>query len=363
MRSRSRPKVGGRRCDVSSESRDISEEPSALSQPRADSFDRLFTRRQVVVSAALATGAALLAGCGSSGSSAGWEFIDDRGHAVRLSNRPTRIAAYVTSAAALQDWGVTPVGVFGEDPPDDPRLAGFPWGRSEIVGSVYGEIDTAKLLALQTQLIVSRWFPLPSNTPLFGFKDLGQQETIGAEVPIVGLRGNTIATAQIARFAVLARALGVELDAGEVKRAREAFERASARLSHVAERKSQLRIIAVAGDQSTMYVAKIAGDSGDLAFYRQRGVPLVSAETSDRYWDRLSWNHAGKYPADGILYDARPGNLPLADAKKIPGFAALPAVRANQVGAWRADPPPSYQSYTRTMDELAATIASWHPVA
>ena len=91
-------------------------------------------------------------------------------------------------------------------------------------------------------------------------------------------------------------------------------------------------------------------------------MPLVSARTSDPYWDSLSWKDAGKYPADAILYDARAGVLPLAGAKAIPMFAALPAVRANQIGTWHADPPPSYQTYTRTMKELAKAIPGWQKV-
>jgi iron complex transport system substrate-binding protein len=324
-------------------------------------FEVPLTRRQVLA-AALATGASVVAGCGSKGTGAAeWVFVDDRKHTARLSERPTRIAAYTTSAAALRDWGVTPVGVFGTDPPNDPWLADFPWTDSDIVGSVYGEIDTAKLRELRTELIVSRWFPLPQAAPLFGFKDLAQQKRIGAEMPIVGLNGQTIATAQIARFSDLAQALGVQVSGGRVARAREAFDRAAERLSKVAQPKSDLRIIAISGEQSTVYVSKVS-DAGDLAFYRHRGVPVVSARSPTPYWDRLDWNHVDKYPADGILYDARPYALPLAAAKRIRDFAALPAVRANQIGAWKADPPPSYQAYARTMNDLAATIASWRPV-
>jgi iron complex transport system substrate-binding protein len=110
-----------------------------------------------------------------------------------------------------------------------------------------------------------------------------------------------------------------------------------------------------------MYVAKVAGN-GDLGFYAQRGVPLVSAKTSDPYWDSVPWKDAGKYPADGILYDTRSDVLPLAEAKGIRTFAELPAVRANQIGAWEADPPPSYQRYARTMNHLAKTIAAWRKV-
>lgn len=313
-----------------------------------------------MLAAGLAAGTTLLVGCGSSGSAA-WTFIDDRKHTVRLSKRPTRIAAYSMAAAALQEWGVTPVGVFGTSPPDSPWLAGFPWNESNVVGSVYGEIDTAKLLALKTELIVADWFPTSRSSPLFGFKDLSQQESIGAKVPIVGLTAITIGTAQIARFAELARALGVDTSGDKITRAREAFDSAAERLSRVAQRKSNLRIIAVSGDQTAMYVAKVP-DSGDLSLYKQRGVPLVSAETPDHYWDNLSWANADKYPADGILWDSRPVVLPIAAAKKIPGFAGLPAVRANQIGAWHGEVPPSYQAYTQTMNELAATIAGWRKV-
>jgi iron complex transport system substrate-binding protein len=318
------------------------------------------TRRQVL-SVGVAAGAGFLAGCGSAGhETAGWTFVDDRKQTARLSKRPRRIVAYSTAAAALHQWGVTPVGVFGVDPQEDPVLAGFPWRRSEIVGSVYGEIDVAKLLLLKAELIVSRWYPPPADSPLFGFKDLTQQKRIGARVPIVGIDGHAVGTAQIGRFGDLARAIGSDTTSGAMVEARAAFLKAAANLTAVARRKPTLRIIAISADQSTMYVAK--ADSGDLAFYRRRGVPLVSAQTSNAYWDRFGWDHAAKYPADGILYDARSVFLPLRQAKNIPAFAALPAVRANQIGRWRADPPPSYQAYTEAMNELATTIAGWRRV-
>ena len=316
------------------------------------------TRRQALT-AGLAAGAGFLAGCGSTRREApGWTFVDDRRRTVGLRKRPTRIVAYTTAAAALHQWGVTPVAVFGDSPQEDPVLAGFPWGESEVIGSVYGEIDVAKLSLLKAELIVSQWYPPPADSPLFGFKDLAQQKRIGSQVPIVGLDGHLLATKQIERFRDLARALGSDATAGAIVRAHAAFLRAAARLSEIAALKSSLRIIAVSGDQSTMYVAKLA-DAGDLAFYRRRGVPLVSAETSDAYWDRFGWDHAAKYPADGILYDARAIFLPLRQAKAIPAFAALPAVRANQIASWQVQPPPSYQAYTGAMNDLATAMAGW----
>jgi iron complex transport system substrate-binding protein len=322
-------------------------------------LERPVTRRRLLATG-VAGGVALLAGCGShTQREPGWTFVDDRKHAVRLKRRPTRIVAYTTAAAALHDWGVTPVAVFGDDPREDPSLAGFPWNRAQIVGSVYGEIDIEALQSLKPELIVSRWYPPPVETPVFGFKDLKQERTIGSLVPIVGMNGRVIATRQIARFGDLAGALGASRTSGMVSQARAAFAGAAANLSQVARREPDLRIIAVSADQNTMYVSRL---SGDLAFYAQRGVPLVSAKTSDPYWDYVPWKKVGGYAADGILYDARSNVLPLTAARGIRAFAELPAVRANQIAAWQADPPPSYERYRRTMSDLATAIAGWRKV-
>jgi iron complex transport system substrate-binding protein len=322
---------------------------------------RSLTRRQVLA-AGVAAGAGFVVGCGSaSNDAAAWTFVDDRNQTVSLPKRPTRIAAYTTAAAALHQWGVTPVGVFGDNPRGDPLLAGFPWSESEVIGSVYGEIDVAALQSLKAELIVSLWYPPPPAAPLFGFKDFAQQRQIQTKVPIVGLNGQSIATKQIDRFGDLARALGSKTNSDAIVRARAAFLRTATTMSEIARRKSDLRIIAVSGDQSTMYVAKLAG-LGDLSFYSRLGVPLVSAKTSAAYWDRFAWKDAAKYPADGILYDARSIFLPLRQAKEIPAFAALPAVRANQIAQWQVGPPPSYQAYTQAMNELLTPMAGWRKV-
>jgi iron complex transport system substrate-binding protein len=325
-------------------------------------LEQLLTRRQVLA-AGLVAGTTLLAGCRSSRSgTAGWRFVDDRNHPVALRTRPTRIVAYISAAAALYDWGVTPVGVFGDSPREDPMLARFPWRKSEVVGSVYGEIDLGKLLELRADLIVSRWYPVPPDeVPVFGFKDLAQQRNIDAKVPIVGINGHATATRQLDRFGDLVSALGVDTTSRSIAQARAAFVDAETGLSAVAKRKPNLRIIAISADQNTMYVSKVV-DSADLTLYKQHGVPLVSAQTARPYWDRIRWADAAKYPADGILYDTRAIFLPVSQAKRIPPFAALPAVRANQIGHWPVDPPPSYQGYAAAMNELANTIAGWHKV-
>jgi iron complex transport system substrate-binding protein len=324
-----------------------------------NALGRALTRRQVLA-VGVAASTLLLVGCGSDEDDAvGWRFVDDRKKTVTLRRRPTRIVAYSTAAAALFQSGVTPVGVFGDDPAAEPGLAGYPWTESALIGSVYGEIDVAKLRSAKADLIVSRWYP--GSSLVFGFKDLEQQKTIGSQVPIVGINGHAIATKQIERFADLVRALGVDTESGAIANSRSEFGKAKATLAAVARRTANLRIIAVSGDQNTLYVAKVADDA-DLRLYAQLGVPLATARTSEPYWDTVRWEHADKYLADGILYDARTLTMPVSAAKAIPAFAALPAVRANQIGSWWVDTPPSYQAYTSAMNELATTIGGWRKV-
>jgi hypothetical protein len=81
---------------------------------------RPVTRRRLLATG-VAGGVGLFVGCGSGArSDTGWTFVDDRRRTIRLKKRPTRIVAYTSAAAALHDWGVTPVGVFGDDPREDP---------------------------------------------------------------------------------------------------------------------------------------------------------------------------------------------------------------------------------------------------
>ena len=104
--------------------------------PIENRIERAVTRRRLLATGA-AGGVILVAGCRSGAQPAtGWAFVDDRKRTVRLKKLPTRIVAYSTAAAALYDWGVTPVGVFGDSPRDDPLLAGLPWDRVQVVGSV-----------------------------------------------------------------------------------------------------------------------------------------------------------------------------------------------------------------------------------
>ena len=69
---------------------------------------------------------------------------------------------------------------------------------------------------------------------------------------------------------------------------------------------------------------------------------------------------ANRYPVDLILTDQRPSTLSHAKLLEKDVWRSLPAVQANQVGAW---PWKTYShlSYTKALKELTATITAARP--
>jgi iron complex transport system substrate-binding protein len=328
-------------------------------------FEAETTRRQFVVGSVAAGAALVLGGRLGAGADAAWAkspqwtFVDDRHVTITRPSRPKRIVAYFDAAASLYGYGIVPVGIFGAgDPSADPQLKKLPLGKITTLGTVYGEIDVEKLLALKPDLLVSVWYPPPRTAPMFGFKDQAQQDTITARVPAAAINGHTVGTNAIRRFSRLAAALGVNLRSPKLRKAKADFDKASAALKAAAAKKPGLRFLAVSGNQQYMYVGKPV-DNADISYYSRLGVNIV-VPSGGPYWDVLSWEQAGKYSADAILYDARPFSMSLDDAKKIPTFASLPAVKAGQVAPWRLGAAFTYQAYTANMLELATYVNRFH---
>ena len=125
------------------------------------------TRRQFLAGTGTFALAALLGGCGdgetdgrAAQTDGSWEFTDDRGRKISLPRRPQRIVAQVGAAAALWDFGIRPVGIFGEQKLSfaeggsantgvDHRVGNLDLGAVEWVGTTYGEFNIEKYAALQ----------------------------------------------------------------------------------------------------------------------------------------------------------------------------------------------------------------------
>src|SRR5690606_16096247 len=141
-----------------------------------------------------------------------WTFTDDRDRRIELDKTPSRVVAQVGAAAALWDFGVRPVGVFGphklQDGAKDPQVGNVDITQVTGLGNVWDEFNVEQYIALEPDLLVSSMY---ENGTLWYVPEKSK-DTIEQVAPTVGimLTGKT-ATEVIGRYEELARSLGADL--------------------------------------------------------------------------------------------------------------------------------------------------------
>lgn len=319
------------------------------------------TRRGLVVGAALCAASRLGAGAQTPVASpaaspaAGWVFTDDRGITVEAAATPQRVVAEINAAAALWDYGVRPVGVFGPqhraDGEVDPRVGHVDLGVVEDLGEIWGEVDIEGLLALGADLVVApTWAP-----PELFYLTTDGEAALGGHVPTIGIQTAKVSLDKsIQRFAELAGALGADLDSAENAAARVAYATALEDLKAAIAGNPDLAVLFVAGDDTSFYVAQ-PDDMADLVLLKDLGLSILSGGEDD-FWETLSWEDVQQYPADLILVDTREGSYSLDDFARVPTWASVPAAQAGQVAVWNAEPIYSYAGYAPELQRLADLI-------
>ncbi|MBB5868354.1 iron complex transport system substrate-binding protein [Allocatelliglobosispora scoriae] len=328
------------------------------------------SRRGLLLGAGAMAAAGLLAACGddtepTTASSPAkpkptgpWSFTDDRGKTISLPAYPQRLVCQTGPAAALWDYGIASVGLFGpQTRPDGGReletgsldLAKL----TAIGGAEWGDFNLEQYAALTPDLLVTTVF----DDQLWYVPE-ESLDKIGKIAPIAALQVESKNLPDVlARFLDLAVSLGVDRESELVKKAKGDFDKASEDLRGVLAAKPGLKVLAVSATKDEIYFAK-PKDVTDLDYFGTLGMGLVQPGGPDDYWEVASWEKADRYPADLIIYDARGYEaLPLAEARKVPTFQKLPAVQADQVAAWKHLVPPSYQQVTVALKEMAETIS------
>lgn len=306
-----------------------------------------------------------LAACGSdSGSddakaSSSWTFTDGRGTKITLDHEPKRIVAQTSIAAALADYGIDPVGVFGPlkgtDGKVDPQAAGLdPSKVTDVTGSgEYGDLDLEKLAGLRPDLLVTNMFVPPE---LWYLNKATETKVDGLTKTLAIDFQNKSLVETIEAVRDVAKSLGGDVDSARANEAKADFEAAADRLRKIGTELGTERILAVSSTPDLLYVAD-PGQFPDLAFYRSLGLPIVPATAkAGTYWDSISWEKADKYPADIVLWDSRDGQSSLDTLKKQPVFGQLAAARSGSYVPWQAVAPPSYRAYAEVMNALAGNL-------
>ncbi|MEU4573885.1 ABC transporter substrate-binding protein [Nonomuraea sp. NPDC023979] len=318
-----------------------------------------------------ATGALLLSACGTGGGGSGgggqatagssapataggaWTFTDDRGKKIELAATPTRVVAQVGAAAALWDFGVRPIAVFGphklEDGAKDPQAGSVDISQVTGLGNAWDEFNVEQYIGLRPELLVTGmydkdtlWY-VPERS-----KDAIEQVAPTAGIMLTG-RG---ATAIIGRYEELAASLKAGM-AGVA----EAKARMAAAGKELARFKD-LKVLVISAGPDGMWVAN-PPHHPDLTYAAELGLNVVTPDKVDEagFFQSLSWENADAYAADVILHDTRTQALKPEEMLKKPAFAGLPAVKAGQLYAWRAEAPFSYQSYAAVLEEMVANLA------
>ncbi|WP_327064958.1 ABC transporter substrate-binding protein [Kitasatospora sp. NBC_01250] len=337
---------------------------------------RRLSRRGLLAAGGATALGALLTACNSGGTTKGgsapasgtakqgpWSFTDDQPKQLGAPSAPTRIVAFTGAAAALVDFGLDRqiTGVFGEtraaDGKADPQAGDLDIDKVTIVGNAYGEFDLEKYAALRPDLLVTHmydpgafWYvPDESKAKILQINPDVAAITV-ARVPI---------TQPIERYAALAASLGADLGAKKVTDAKARFEAASESVRQAAKAAGGIKVLAASGSPDLFYASN-PQIATDLMYFAQLGVDLVVPNElgTGGYFEGLSWENAGKYPADLILLDDRSLALQPKDLSSRPTWNQLPAVKAGQVTPWSSVPRFSYAGAAPLLERLAKAVQS-----
>ncbi|MEU6854464.1 ABC transporter substrate-binding protein [Actinacidiphila alni] len=288
-----------------------------------------------------------------------WTFTDDRKTAVKLDKTPTKLVAYVGSAAALHDYGVECAGVFGpttvKGGTADAQAGDLDVTKLTVIGNTWGEFNIEKYAALSPQLLISHMYEAPT---LWYVPDESAKKILSI-APSVGinLKGVPLTT-PLQRYAELAASLGADMASATNAAAKTRFEKASADLRAAAKASGGIKVMAASGSADSFYVSTPASAS-DLSYYKSLGVDfIVPNKVEGGFFETLSWENADKYQPDVIMLDNRTATLQPKDLASKPTWAQLAAVKAGQVLGWPSEPIFSYAKCADQIEALTKTITA-----
>lgn len=289
----------------------------------------------------------------------GWMFTDVTGRMIERSEQPVRVAAAINTAAALWDFGVRPVAVFGWTAmafPDGDHVA---WGRIDVdaVANVSANdsdaVDVEKLIAANPDLIVTWiWDKGSPETSMVGVP-AEVTSRVEQKAPILIVNRGDSNVVELERIEALAAALGADLNAESLVADRAALRAVEQRVRNAAAAAPDVQVLFASFGSDGFWVAG-PDYVGDLGYVRELGMTLANdgAPGSNQYWEAISPEQALLYPADLIYIDMYGEWTTLEQLRAHPTLGAHPAVAAGQVAPWNRDLPLSYLGQTQYLTEV-----------
>lgn len=292
---------------------------------------------------------------------AGWSFTDDKGNTITAEEQPTRIVADLIAAAALWDFGVRPVAVFGWDVNPDDTLnvaaGNIDPATVEIVGNATTPFDLEKALVANPDLIVTLDGD-PADPAAYWSIDPAIVDQVRQIAPLLAINSNFVRTdLVVTRFAELAAALGADQQSDEVVAARVAAEAAAAEFIATTEANPGLTAMFIYANEESIFIANPKVVS-DLIYFKELGLQMPELDVADNdYWEVLSWEESAKYPVDVIFTTSR-APITADDLKAHPVFSQVPAVQAGQISTWNDTHQLSNQGLATALTETSSALVS-----
>lgn len=283
-----------------------------------------------------------------------WSFEDATGTTIELDHRPERIVVVDDLAVSFLQYGLHPVGTFGDVPlSEDARFDELDTTGITEVGTDDGDVDLTRLAGLEPDLVVTSVYPTDGSVGTdslgTGFASRTRQDQIGKIAPVLRVEWGGKGIDAVRQVTRLAEALGAARST--VDTAERAFDAARAALSDAADGRD-LRVVSMYADADGVYVTRPA-DEPTLQLYDSLGVDVVDPGPKGFYWGVYSWANAGKVDGDVLLLS--PEGYQARQLLAQPTFADDPALVAGQVHSWPV-PGLDYASQARAMTELVGWL-------
>jgi iron complex transport system substrate-binding protein len=318
-------------------------------------------KTRALLPALLASAALALSACSSGGAdapgeeSAGGEVtfshptLDDL--EIAFDEQPETLVMDCYAYSSLHEYGVEPDALFGFDCENPFVMGDIDISGIEKVGQD-GEIDFEKLAELRPVAIIGQgcaegwsWFDESVNSQLTRvapFIPLPSTDSIPEGID---------ATRDIADF------LGGDVDSEAVVQADADFETAQEELSSALEGKD-LSIMLASPTKEMLYTAV---GFQQAALLEEAGAEIVGGEppAEGNPWGQVSWEEASSHPADIILIEGYGEDYSFtADL-----WEELPAVEADQLGAWGSKGAMTSRAYADWLTDVTALVESSDQVA
>ncbi|MFJ4225600.1 ABC transporter substrate-binding protein [Microbacterium sp. NPDC089695] len=312
--------------------------------------------RRLALAALVSASALLLASCASADVSGEPAAADGdgvtlvhpsiEGLEIAFDAQPENIVMDCYAYSSLHEYGIEPVALFGYGC-DNPFVMGDADISDIPVVGKDGEIDVEELAELRPDAIVGQgtadgwqWFD----------EDVNAQITRVA--PFVALPGGDTIDGRIADTREIADFFGGDVASEEILASDEDLEAAKEAV-RAATADSGLNIMLTSPTKEMLYTG-VGFAQADLL--EELGATIVGADApaTGNPWGQVAWEDASTYPADILLIEGYNDDFSFSAEL----WDALPAVTADQLGAWSSKGAMTASTYAQWLNDVADLVSA-----